>query len=76
MVSKMSVLNAAIPGAFSDAKNNYLYEIDKLKLPIENEYQNTLNIGFKQIYFTVTIVALLALCILAIYKKKTIQDTI
>ena len=70
MLSKMTALNAAVPTTFDTAKSNYLAEIDKLQVPIEDEYQKTLNVGFRQVYLTVMIASLLAICILALYKSK------
>jgi len=70
MLTKMTALNAAVPTTFDTAKSNYLAEIDKLQVPIEDEYQKTLNVGFRQVYLTVMIASLLAICILALYKSK------
>jgi len=44
-----------------------------MKRPIEDAYQTTLNGVFKQLYLTVTIVSILALIVLAIYKKNKIE---
>jgi hypothetical protein len=70
MIDKMKILKDAVPGAFTTAKNNYLSEIDQLQGPIEAEFQNTMNVGFKQLYLTVLITATLAFIILMFYKKK------
>ena len=70
MVSKMNILVAAIPEAFETAKDTYLTETDKLQGPIEDTFQQTMNGGFQQLYLTVTIVSILAFCILLIYKKN------
>lgn len=67
---KMTQMNAAVPGAFETAKNNYLDQIDTLKPAIEKEYQRTLNIGFRQLYSTVTVVSVLGILLLLFYKKK------
>jgi Arabinose efflux permease len=72
-IQKMKELINAIPGAFSEAKNNYLKEIDKLRPSIEDTFQNTLNGGFKQVYLTVTLVSLLGLIILFAYRKKNAE---
>jgi len=69
-IRKMTELKDAIPGAFETAKNNYLSEIEQLRPSIEKEFQDTLNIGFKQVYLTATIASILALLILLIYKKN------
>lgn len=69
-ISKMTTLKDAIPGAFTTAKENYLTEIESRRLPVETEFQKTMNMGYKQVYFTVTIASAAALIILAFYKKK------
>jgi len=72
LVEKMGVLKAAVPDAFSTAKDNYLTEIDQLQKPIEAEFQKTLNIGFKQLYITVLISAVFAFVVLLFYKKSPV----
>jgi len=69
-ISKMTTLKDAIPGAFTAAKDNYLTEIESRRLTIETEFQKTMNVGFKQVYLTVTIASAGALIILAFYRKK------
>ena len=69
-ISKMTALKDAVPGAFETAKNNYLAEIDINKAAIEMEFQKTLDVGFKQMYLTVTIASVIGLLILSFYKKK------
>jgi hypothetical protein len=68
-VDKMNTLKEALPGAFDTAKTNYLTEIENNRNIIENEFQTTLNNGFKQVYFTVAIASLLALILLIFYKE-------
>ena len=67
---KMTALKDAIPGAFETAKDNYLAEIENRRLPVETEFQTTMNTGYKQVYLTVTISSAAALVILAFYRKK------
>jgi hypothetical protein len=69
-IVKMGTLKEAIPGAFITAKNSYIAEIDKSKTAIENEFQSTLNGGFKQVYLTVAVASIAALLILAMYRSK------
>lgn len=76
LTDKMTQMNAAVPGAFETAKDNYLTQIDTLKPAIEKEYQSTLNIGFRQLYATVAIVSALALLVLLFYKKKKVTSNI
>ena len=68
--SKMTTLKDAIPGTFTTAKDNYLTQIESLRIPLENEFQKTMNAGYKQVYLTVTISSAVALLILAFYRKK------
>lgn len=76
MLSKMTELNSAVPGAFETAKNDYLTQIDTKKADIENEFQKTLNGGFKQVYLTVAIASILALIILCFYNNKKSKDNL
>ncbi len=68
-VEKMNTLKEAIPGAFDTAKTNYLAEIDNRRDIIENEFQITLNNGFKQVYSTVAIASLLAMIVMMFYRE-------
>ncbi len=69
-LSKMNTMKDAVPGAFKTANEDYLKEIDKMSNNIESEFQSTLNEGFKQVYLTVSIASLIALIILAFYRRK------
>lgn len=69
-VFKMTELKNAVPSAFAAAKNDYLQEIDNRSATLENEFQATLNGGFKQVYFSVTVASLLGLLILAFYRPR------
>jgi len=69
-ITKMIIMKKAIPGAFTTGKNNYIAEIDKSKEAIENEFQSTLNGGFKQVYLTVGLASLAALFILVLYRSR------
>ena len=69
-IYKMQELSKAVPGAFEQAKEYYLSEIDAVSNDIEAEYQKTLNEGFIQIYLTVVIAAAGALVLLIFYKER------
>lgn len=74
MITQMNTLKEAVPATFETANNNYLSEIDKKEGEIQKVFQDTLNVGFKEIYLTSGISAFIALGILAFYKsskKKT-----
>lgn len=76
-LSEMQTLKDAVPGAFKQAESNYLNEIQKRSVSIENTYQSTLNDGFWQIYFATSIFAAAALVLLILYrdnrKRKVLQ---
>ena len=65
---EMKELKASIPSSFDKAYKNYLKEIDNKSLEIENTFQKTLNKGFSNIYILITVISLLALIILVLYK--------
>lgn len=68
--SQMQTLNDAIPGAFETAKDNYLAQLDAKSGELESVYQKTLNEGYRSIYLTVAVSAVLAILLLLFYKKK------
>lgn len=75
-INKMTTLKDAIPDAFDTAKKSYLSEIDNRHTSIENEFQDTLDGGFKQVYLTVTIVSALGFLILLFYRKNKANELI
>jgi EmrB/QacA subfamily drug resistance transporter len=68
--TKMEALKEAIPGAFTQAEENYLASIDSKSLELESAFQNTLNGGFSKVYLTSVIASLLALLMLAFYANR------
>lgn len=74
MINQMMTMKNAVPAAFETAKNDYLAAIDNEKTAIENEFQVTLNAGFKQVYMTVAVASLLALGILMCYRKNELPE--
>lgn len=68
--SKMTALKDAIPGAFETAKENYVAEIKKKGPQIESTFQSTINGGFKNVYLTSAIAAVIAELVLLLYRKK------
>lgn len=69
-INKMTALENAVPAVFEEANENYLAEIDKLAPQIEAEFQNTLNVGFRQIYLATGICALIGMVLLIFYRKR------
>ncbi len=70
--NKMTILKDAVPGAFETAKENYTAEIIKKEPQITESFQSTLNGGYKNVYLTSAIAAVLALLVLVFYRKKKI----
>lgn len=70
-LKKMSTLNASILQAFKEGELAYLTRIDQLGDQIEEEYQDTLNGGFRQVYLTVTVASLLGMLLLLFYRTKS-----
>lgn len=74
-ISKMTALENAVPAVFEEVNKNYLAEIDKLAPQIESEFQNTLNVGFKQIYLATGICALIGMILLIFYRKRNTTES-
>ena len=70
LTGHMAIMRDAVPGAFDDALDNYLQEIDNKSDIIEETFQNTLNEGFKDIYMLTVMVAAFALVMLSFYDVK------
>lgn len=67
---KMTELKNAIPSAFETAKANYINEIGNKKEELQKAFQTTLNQGFRNVYLTAAIAAMVALIFLLFYKSK------
>ena len=72
--SEMQSLSDAIPGAFETAKEDYLAQLDAKSGELESVYQKTLNYGYRSIYLTVAVSAILAILLLLLYKKQKPSD--
>ena len=70
----MKVLKAAVPGAFKTAEKNYLKDVDSRSGKIENTFQKTLNVGFRQIYAMTAISSAVGLLLLMLYRRKLRKD--
>ncbi|NTV90507.1 MAG: MFS transporter [Clostridiales bacterium] len=73
-ITKMTALKAAVPQSFETAKTNYVSEIQTLSSKLENEFQSILNGGFREVYLTTAIAAIVAIMILFLYGKKKEED--
>ena len=60
----------SVPAAFDRSKQAYFKAIDDLGPVIEDTFQASLNIGFKQMYLTVSVFSILSLIVLVFYRKK------
>lgn len=69
-LDKMNALKEAIPGAFDKAEKDYIKAIDKRSEKIENTYQSSLNVGFRQVFLMTAIGSLVGLLLLALYRRK------
>lgn len=67
--NKAEEVKVAVPKAFEASNTDYLNSIENKRLSIEKCYQDTLNVGFKQMYITVFCVNLLAAIVLLFYKE-------
>jgi chromosome segregation ATPase len=67
---KLVVLREAVPGAFSEAEATYLSEIDELAPTLERTFSQTLNIGFRSIYFSTLATGVLGALLLLIYPRR------
>ena len=74
-IDKMNALLAAMPNALQIAKENYLKAIDKKAPEIENVYQKTLNVGFRQIYIMTAIGSAVGLLLLGVYSLSRKKET-
>lgn len=68
--TQMKTLKNAVPKAFATAKENYVKEIDKKHSTLEDTFQKTMNEGYKHVYMTAGVAALIALIILCFYNSK------
>lgn len=64
-------LKESIPLTFEKAKKDYLKSIEARKPQIQEVFQSTLNVGFKQMYLTVFYINLLAFIVLLFYNKPS-----
>lgn len=67
---KMQIMRDALPGAFDKAKEQYLVSIDEEAPMIEKVFQDTLNAGFKNVYWTSFVAAAIAILLLIFYSSR------
>lgn len=66
---KMGEMKAAIPDAFETAQNDYINQIDAKEDEIKKVYQDTLNVGFRQMFILTASAAVVGILLLLIYKR-------
>ncbi len=69
-IEEWKTFKDSVPAAFDRSKQSYFKAIDDLGPVIEDTFQASLNIGFKQMYLTVSIFSILSLIVLMFYRKK------
>lgn len=74
LVNEMVAFKNDVPVEFQQGETNYLNTITQDATAIEDTFQSTLNIGFKNIYITTASAGLLGLIILSFYKKESRED--
>ena len=67
---KMGELKAAIPGAFEQARDNYMKQLNDKQDEIKKVYQDTLHVGFRQMFILTGAAAILGLLLLLLYRPK------
>lgn len=67
---KMNVLLAAVPDAFETARNDYMKQIDERSSDIQEVFQSTLNVGFRQVFEMTAICSAIGLLLLALYRRR------
>lgn len=71
---KLTILRDAVPAAFETAKEDYVAEIRKRSAALETTFADTLNGGFRNIYFSTIAAGLLAALLLALYPRRARTD--
>ena len=67
---KMGKLKAAVPGAFEQAKDDYMKELDSKEEEIKKVYQDTLNVGFRQMFIFTGAAAVVGVLLLMLYRPR------
>ncbi len=70
MTNWMNELKAGVPGAFEDAKQTYMQEVDSKSGAIEEVFQDALNNGFRGIFMLVAITSSAGLVLLLFYRGE------
>lgn len=68
--AEMKQLKDEVPAAFRQSKEEYLGKLNAMNSDIESTFRAGLNTGFKGMYITVSISALIAAIVLAFYRNS------
>ncbi len=68
--STMQALVAELPGAFADARTAYLASIEGKRVEFEKIFQDSLDVGFRNMYLLVAAATVLAFLVLLFYRSK------
>lgn len=66
---KMGEMKAAIPGAFEKAQQDYLKQLDAKEDEIKKVYQDTLNVGFRQMFILTASASIAGILLLLLYRR-------
>ena len=69
---KMGQLKEAIPGAFEAAQEDYIKQLDAKADDIKKCYQDTLNVGFRQMFELTACAAAVGIGLLVLYRRKKV----
>lgn len=67
---KMGEMKAAIPGAFEAAQEDYVAQLDAKEDEIKKVYQDTLNVGFRQMFILTASAAMVGILLLLFYRRR------
>ncbi|HEY5576659.1 MAG TPA: hypothetical protein VIK34_08085 [Clostridiaceae bacterium] len=72
--NKTKEIQAEVPKAFEKSKSEYIAKIDSMNTQIQDTFQTVLNVGFRQMFFTVFIANLIGFILLLFYKERKSQE--
>ena len=75
LLRMLKELKQAIPGAVNDAGASYVKSIDELSPEIEDVFQSTVNVGYRNMYLFIVAVNVLGLILLMFYNEPRRIET-
>lgn len=67
---KMGEMKKAIPDAFDAAREDYMKQLDAKQDEIKQVYQDTLNVGFRQMFILTGCTSIIGILLLLLYRRK------